>query len=142
MTPLPSKRNTEQDREAADLKLNVSRLKAAMKQRGINGARLAELTGLTPSAISYFNSGKRQPSRSVLSEFADKLSVTVDYLLGVTDRPALEELLKNPRIAHLVERYIELTCEEQDKVLEIIRVMKGPPKSVTVRELDGGPNQP
>lgn len=125
MSPRPSKRTTDKSRKSADLVLDVHRLKEAMDRRGMNYARLADETGLTRSALSYFKSGDRQPSRSVLAELADKLSVTVDYLLGVSDGSNVEGLLKNPRIKRLVELYAELTTADQERVLEIIQQMRG-----------------
>lgn len=96
-----------------------------MDRRGVNYARLAAETGLTRSALSYFKSGKRQPGRSVLAELADKLSVTVDYLLGMSDGADVAGLLKNPRIVRLVELYADLTADEQERVLEMVNQMRG-----------------
>ena len=95
-----------------------------MERRGLNSAKLAEMTGLTRSSLSYFLHGKRQPSRPVLSEFADKLSVTVDYLLGSADGPDIAELLKNPRIMKLVGLYKDLTANDQEQVLAMIEQLK------------------
>lgn len=94
-----------------------------MALKGLNSARLAELIGLTRSSLSYFQSGKRQPSRSVLSELADKLDVSVDYLLGVTDRNEAAEQ-GNPRLSRLVALFTALTIEEQDRVLEMVSEWK------------------
>lgn len=90
-----------------------------MAAKGLSSAKLAELTGLSRSALSYFQHGKRQPSRPVLTEFADKLDVTVDYLLG---RKSENE--SNPRLAELVALFSGLSPTEQDQVLEIVRQMK------------------
>lgn len=122
MSPRPSKRNTDTTREAVDLKLDIARLKSAMVVKGLNSARLAEQIGLTRSALSYFQSGKRQPSRSVLAELADKLDVSVDYLLGATDRLNTAET-SNPKLARLVELFNALSFEEQDRILEIVSNM-------------------
>jgi len=107
----------------ADLKLDTERLREAMERKGLNSAQLADATGLTRSSISYFLHGKRQPGRLALAEFADKLSVTVDYLLGVSDGPDIAELLKNPRIVKLVMMFQELPVKEQERVLEMVRLM-------------------
>lgn len=99
-------------------------MQEAMAAKGLNSARLAELTGLTRSALSYFQHGKRQPSRPVLSEFADKLDVTVDYLLGRTAEEKMAEQSGDPRIDELVEIFRELSLHEQDQVLEMVRQIK------------------
>lgn len=42
----------------------------------------------TPSAISRFENNKRIPETAALIDFADYFSVSVDYLLGVSDIPS------------------------------------------------------
>jgi len=49
--------------------------------------QVAEGTGLTVSAISRYESGKREPSASVLFMFCKFYGVTADYLLGLVDDP-------------------------------------------------------
>jgi transcriptional regulator with XRE-family HTH domain len=58
------------------------RLKAARDFRGFSQGDLAKLTGLQPSAVSHFETGARKPSFDNLRLLADKLDVTIDYLLG------------------------------------------------------------
>lgn len=123
MSPRPSKRNTDSARTAVEVKLNIERLEKVMEQRGLNRAALAEVTGLSRAAITYFLKGERQPSRPVLGELADKLSVTVDYLLGLSDLPDIADVMNNPRVRQLVELYRDLSWEEQVKCLEYVTDM-------------------
>lgn len=46
---------------------------------------LAEKTGLMPSAVSHFETGRRSPSFANLKALADALKVTTDYLIGRSD---------------------------------------------------------
>ena len=49
--------------------------------------QVAEGTGLTESAVSRYESGKREPNGRVISYFCKFYGVSADYLLGlVNDR--------------------------------------------------------
>ena len=47
--------------------------------------QVAEGTGLTESAVSRYESGKREPNGRVISYFCKFYGVSADYLLGLTD---------------------------------------------------------
>lgn len=52
------------------------------ESRGITQSDLAERTGLKPSAISHFESGRRRPCLANLVKLADALGCSADVLLG------------------------------------------------------------
>lgn len=58
------------------------RLRKAREIKGLSQGDLAEKSGLQPSAVSHFESGRRAPSFDNLRRLADALSVSTDYLLG------------------------------------------------------------
>lgn len=109
--------------KSSDRKLLVKRLDQAMADKGLTAAQLADKLGVTRSSISYFRSGKRQPGRAMLGRMADALSVTVDYLLGESDQPEISELLKNRLIMQLVGYFQDLSAEDQQRVLEMVKLM-------------------
>ncbi len=43
---------------------------------------LAERLGLSRTAVSHFECGRRQPDLDTLNQLADVLGVTMDYLFG------------------------------------------------------------
>ena len=47
--------------------------------------QVAEGTGLTESAVSRYESGKREPNGRVISYFCKFYGVSADYLLGLVD---------------------------------------------------------
>jgi transcriptional regulator with XRE-family HTH domain len=49
--------------------------------------QVAEGTGLTESAVSRYESGKREPNGRVISCFCKFYGVSADYLLGLVDEP-------------------------------------------------------
>lgn len=58
------------------------RLKQRRKQLNMTQTDLSIAAGLTPSAISRFESATRQPSFDSLRRISAILKVTTDYLLG------------------------------------------------------------
>lgn len=61
------------------------RLKDLRAEKGLTQAQLAEETGLSRSAIGFWENGERIPLSSVIIVLAKYFNVTTDYLLGVTD---------------------------------------------------------
>lgn len=47
--------------------------------------QVAEGTGLTESAVSRYESGKREPNGRIISYFCKFYGVSADYLLGLVD---------------------------------------------------------
>jgi predicted transcriptional regulator len=59
-------------------------LRAARERRDMSQTALANQSGIVPSAISHFESGRREPSAGSLRKLAVALDITADYLLGLT----------------------------------------------------------
>jgi transcriptional regulator with XRE-family HTH domain len=55
-------------------------LQALRERRGLSQTDVAKLTGLEPSAISHFETGRRAPSWKNLPKLADALECSVDAL--------------------------------------------------------------
>lgn len=62
-------------------------LREARESKKLSQTDLANRSGLQPSAISHFETGKRAPSFDNLKRLADALAVSVDYLLGRAEEP-------------------------------------------------------
>lgn len=72
------------------------RLRQLRTETGMGQADLAVMLNVTPSTISQYETGKRQPDMATLQRLADIFRVSVDYLWGRTDArelPTEEELL-------------------------------------------------
>lgn len=70
-------------------KIFSQRLRKARELRKMSQADISERTGLQPSAISHFETGRRMPSFDNLKRLADALNVTTDYLLGRAEEPTV-----------------------------------------------------
>ena len=58
------------------------RIKELRKETGLKQSELAEKLGVTQRKVSYWETGKIEPSLSDLWKISDFFSVTVDYLIG------------------------------------------------------------
>ncbi len=61
------------------------RLKKLRESENISREHLANSLGITYSALSKYETGKREPGLELLQKIATHFDVTTDYLLGVTD---------------------------------------------------------
>ncbi|WP_161821283.1 helix-turn-helix domain-containing protein [Sporotomaculum syntrophicum] len=58
-----------------------ARLRKLREQRKLTQSELAKLCDLGESTISFYESGKREPSYKILLNLAEKLNTTPSYLL-------------------------------------------------------------
>ena len=66
-------------------KTYIERIKELREEEGISQARLAEVTGLSQSAIAAWEVGKNVINANAIITLAKHFGVTTDYLLGVSD---------------------------------------------------------
>ncbi len=93
------------------------RMKSLAKLRGLSQKELAQRSGVTESAVSYYMNGTRAPQSAILSRIAVALSTTVDYLLGQTDNP-------NPpdaRLGYIQRNLGKLNDEELQRAETILK---------------------
>lgn len=62
-----------------------------LQKRGITAYKLSIDTQIPQSLISNWKSGVKTPSSENLIKLADYLDVSVDYLLGRTDKPEVNK---------------------------------------------------
>lgn len=67
--------------------MNKERLKEMREARGLSQSDLARSIGLTPQAVSAYESGVRRETGDVLGAIAVTLDCSADYLLGLKDTP-------------------------------------------------------
>ncbi|MGN4127674.1 helix-turn-helix domain-containing protein [Lysinibacillus sphaericus] len=63
------------------------RLKKLRENENITREHLANSLGITYSALSKYETGKREPDFELLQKIANYFNVTTDYLLCVSDNP-------------------------------------------------------
>lgn len=75
---------------------------------------LANIVGLTPTGISYWESGKAIPNIDTLEKLAHYFNVTVDYLLGK------KEMTENDKKTVLFRKAEDVPKEQQEVLWNII----------------------
>lgn len=71
------------------------RLRELRQERGWTQGQVAGRLGVTPSVVSAYENGIRQPSYEVLIKISRLYGVSSDYLLGISGR-------RTPDCQHLV----------------------------------------
>jgi transcriptional regulator with XRE-family HTH domain len=58
------------------------RLRELREERGLTQAQVAEAIGVTESSISFYESGKKQPSLDKIIKLADYYNLSLDKIVG------------------------------------------------------------
>ena len=67
----------------------AERIYGIRKKLKLSQEKFGELAGVSQRTVAFWESGERLPSHAVLADLSAKLSVSVDYLLGLSDDPRL-----------------------------------------------------
>lgn len=85
-------------------------LKKLRKSKKLTQDELADLLCVSRSAISLYETGRREPDCAMLSKMADVFGVSVDFLLG---RIAFEENI-------MVQNFFRMPVEYKQQVIKLI----------------------
>lgn len=97
----------------------AERLRTAREYRKLSQSELAEKTGLLPSAISHFETGRRSPSFANLKVLSDALKVTTDYLIGRTDSMEVSNAVAMKLLRHAQK----MSDEDLETITRMAEVM-------------------
>jgi transcriptional regulator with XRE-family HTH domain len=86
------------------------------RRAGISQKKLAALTGIKPSTLSYYEKGKREPNILILISLAKALEITGDALLGVKPQPDL--IAQNRDEAAVLRVFRAMNPQGQKRALE------------------------
>ena len=110
-------------------------IRAARKAKGMTMKELGALIGTTESAVSYYETGKREPKYETLLMIAEALDTSVGYLMGyetkkapttdgeglVNDDPELteylQELQSRPEMKMLFHTFKSATKEQIEAIV-------------------------
>lgn len=94
------------------MKSTGERIKALLKEKKITQKQLAELSGVTKSALSHYD---RIPSGVVSANIAYALKTTVNYILGK------EDILYFSNVKRILEQNKnKMTNEEKAELIELL----------------------
>jgi ribosome-binding protein aMBF1 (putative translation factor) len=97
----------------------AERLRAARELRKMSQSDLAEESGLLPSAVSHFETGRRSPSFANLKALADALKVTTDYLIGRSDSMEVSNAVSLKLLRHAQK----MSAEDLETITRMAEVM-------------------
>lgn len=109
----------------------ADRLREARDLKKLSQGDLAEKSGLQPSAISHFETGKRAPSFDNLKRLADALAVSVDYLLGRNAEPTNS----GPVVEQLFRDFGRMSASDQESLAKFATMLAE--KNETSKKLKG-----
>ena len=100
-------------------------LRTARKTKGLTMKELGEKVGVSESAISQYETGKREADFETLLKIGEILDCSIDYLLrGEQEKKPAPTDGDGPTLdASLIERLIQLTPEEREKVEVFVQGM-------------------
>lgn len=97
-----------------DLSIRLKRLRV---DKHLRQEQVAEIIGVTKSAISYYENDIRQPSYDILLRFASLYRVSTDYLLGRTDIHSLDVSGLTEDEVSIVTELVASMVAKNDKLL-------------------------
>jgi transcriptional regulator with XRE-family HTH domain len=95
------------------------------KREGYSQQELSEKLSVSRSAISMYESGKREPDYETLEELADFFNVNMSTLLGKTDIETIKPTPKSelsPRKQELFDLIDSLPDEKVEAILRLLGV--------------------
>lgn len=117
-----------------------ARLLCLMLDRNVTQKEVCESTNITPPAMSKYLNGHRVAAPHVLTKLAAYFNVSVDYLLGATDKrqedpvqeadtakteaikaQLLERIIENEMEINTLKQAVECTTEQQRLTLSLMK---------------------
>ena len=112
------------------------RLRELRKDKGLRQVDLAQILGISPQSLGYYENQVNKPDPDMLIKIANYFNVTIDYLLGreddfgnVTVTTASSSAVLTPDELELLELYKKLPKTRQKTVLDTIRFMSESPET-------------
>ncbi|MBR0351693.1 MAG: helix-turn-helix transcriptional regulator [Oscillospiraceae bacterium] len=113
----------------------MNKIRTYRERKGLTMTELAEKVGCTPSALSNYELGKREPKQELLIRIAEALDTNVDALLGreqVRDPYEeedelfgyLEELRTRPEMRMLFDTSRNMSIEQVKAIVAMIERFK------------------
>jgi len=96
------------------------------RRAGISQKKLAALTGIKPSTLSYYERGKREPNVLILISLAKALEITGDALLGIKPQPDL--IAQNRDEAAMLRIFRAMNAAGQKRALDNVSDLSEVPK--------------
>ena len=101
----------------------MNRLKSLRLEKDLYRSDIAKIIGVTTSAHSFYENGKRDMSTDIVIKLSKFFDVSVDYLLGISDeRRSSNE--NNQEFIDFYENYKELEDDDKDILKAMFEAIK------------------
>ncbi|MDO5399329.1 MAG: helix-turn-helix transcriptional regulator [bacterium] len=97
------------------------RLVAAREKKGYNQKQFAELLGITPTRLNYWEKDKREPDFFMFTQIINTLGIDANQLLGIecpmneaitkTEKELIEAYRSHPEMQAAVNKMLDITEE-------------------------------
>ena len=98
-------------------------IKEAREKAGYSQKELAKIIGVAPNTFHGYESGKHNPKSVLLIEIAKTCNVSVDFLLGLSDKPNLNLDPPAAQYSDFTELLDKLTPEQVGEAKGYIKRM-------------------
>ena len=119
------------------------RLREIRKEKGLSQEEFAKLLGTSKQVLSRYETQQRAPKITLASEYAEKLGVTLDYMLGDTEEEAkFYELCPKTIDKPFYQIFMDITEEMGLNIPDIVRVTgltEGQVRTIIKRHLKDAP---
>jgi len=119
------------------------RLRQMRKEMGLSQEEFAKKLGTSKQVLSRYETNQRAPKITLAREYAEKLGVTLDYMLGDTAEEALfSELCPKTKDKPFYKIFIDLTAKMGLDIPGIVRVTgltDGQVRTIIFRRLKDAP---
>lgn len=107
-------------------------LKKIRKNMNLTQDEVAEMLGIPKPTYSHYETGRNEPSLSILKKIADILNCSTDYLLGHQTKNMLYLDSYTPTQKRIIEAVKDLSEDESYQLLGYIARMKDVPLEVVL----------
>ena len=109
------------------------KLKELRKSQNLTLKELALRLEISYQALSNYENSNRQPDYETLIRFADFFNVSVDYLLGHTDKRHLSSSSLTEKEIRLLGAFKGLIPPMQDYILDMVEKLVAQPQNANKR---------
>lgn len=100
-------------------------IKRARKEKFLTQKELADASGLSVSAIKFFEQGRSEPNAGSIKKIAKALNVSIDYLVGRTDDPTpiVVEHISSERVA-FIDEVMKMPDQDLERLIKYYELIK------------------
>lgn len=106
--------------------------KILRQSRGLTQAQMADKLGISISAVSMYEKGKRKPDNNMLKKICEKFRVSTDFLLGINfkrnaESQSVDDFIDEVTYTLMSQKGLmfngkPITQKDKEKIVEAIKI--------------------